>query len=563
MSDRYPHLATFRGFTVAVMACVALLAGCVPKTSRVAPVPTNVAATGGVGVINITWSASVGATSYNVKRATVSGGPFAQLTSTSSLAYADSSAAAGTTYYYVVSAVAPDGESANSAAVSAAVVTVPSAPTNLVATPGDGQVGLAWNASSGATDYRVKRSTTPGGPYTQIATPAATTYTDTAVTNGTTYYYVVSATNIAGESANSAQVIATPTVIPTQFGTWINVTPAGVDLTSELCSNFGATSVQADPANPSHLYTLFHCQGVWRSTDYGLTWTGPINTGTSGTSVTNCSGGLSISPTSTASPPVIYAACIRGAGMGLWKSVDGGVNWTSQVVALTTRRDFYPPVIDPYDQNHLLMSGHEFEIAADNIVESIDGGQTWTRVPVAAGMLQAGRSPAIFFINSGNATTTRGNWMWIGDASGGTYGTWRTLDSGAQWTRVDGNEKLSDTQIYQVGTTGVVYMAGMGILRSADYGQTWARVGLNINEAVVFGTPKNVYAMYGFPVGPGGSAPPAFQLGAQPGSGIWVAPGTPADLTQGPAQVAVVNDGTSNILVGAMRNNGIWRYVEP
>jgi photosystem II stability/assembly factor-like uncharacterized protein len=243
--------------------------------------------------------------------------------------------------------------------------------------------------------------------------------------------------------------------------------------------------------------------------------------------------------------------------------VDGGVNWTSLVVSLTTRRDFYPPVVDPYDQNHLLMSGHEFDIAADNIVESIDGGQTWTRVPVAAGMLQSGRSPAIFFINTGVAGTTRGNWMWMGDASGGVYGTWRTLNGGAQWTRVDGNEKLSDTQIYQVGTTGVVYMAGMGVFRSADYGQTWARVGLNINEAVVFGTPKNVYAMYGFPVGPGGSAPPAFQLGAQPGSGIWVAPGTPADLTQGPAQVAVLNNGTNNIFVGAMRNKGLWRYVEP
>jgi cellulose 1,4-beta-cellobiosidase len=305
MFDRYPHLATFRGFTVAVLACVALLAGCVPKTSRMAPVPANVTATGGVGAIDISWSASVGASSYNVKRATVSGGPFTQLASTAALSYADASAAAGTTYYYVVSAVAPDGESANSAAVSAALVAVPSAPANLVATPGDGQVGLAWNASSGATGYRVKRSTTSGGPYTQIATPTGTTYTDTAVTNGTTYYYVVSATNVAGESANSAQVIATPTVIPTQFGTWTNVTPAGVDLTTELCSNFGATSVQTDPVHPSHLYTLFHCQGVWKSTDYGLTWTGPINTGTNGASVTNCSGGLSISPTSTANPPVI------------------------------------------------------------------------------------------------------------------------------------------------------------------------------------------------------------------------------------------------------------------
>jgi hypothetical protein len=50
-----------------------------------------------------------------------------------------------------------------------------------------------------------------------------------------------------------------------------------------------ANAVQADPANPSHLYTMFHCQGVWKSTNYGTTWTGPINTGTN---VTNRIGKL-------------------------------------------------------------------------------------------------------------------------------------------------------------------------------------------------------------------------------------------------------------------------------
>ena len=46
---------------------------------------------------------------------------------------------------------------------------------------GDGQVRLSWNASSGATSYNVKRSTTNGGPYTRIASPTTTSYTDTGV----------------------------------------------------------------------------------------------------------------------------------------------------------------------------------------------------------------------------------------------------------------------------------------------------------------------------------------------------------------------------------------------
>jgi hypothetical protein len=79
----------------------------------------------------------------------------------------------------------------------------------------------------------------------------------------------------------------------------------------------------------------------------------------------------------------------------------------------------------------------------------------------------------------------------------------------------------------------------------------------------VFGTSKNVYAMFGYPVGPGGTTDPSMQTAAQPGTGSWVQPGTPSSLVQGPAQVAVLNDGTHNILVGAMWNSGVWRYVEP
>ncbi len=87
----------------------------------------------------------------------------------------------------------------------------PAAPINLTVTAGSGQVGLSWSASSRATGYNVQRATTNGGPYTSIANPTTTSYTDTTVTNGTTYYYVVAAVNPSGESANSSQVSATPT----------------------------------------------------------------------------------------------------------------------------------------------------------------------------------------------------------------------------------------------------------------------------------------------------------------------------------------------------------------
>jgi hypothetical protein len=69
---------------------------------------------------------------------------------------------------------------------------------------------LTWNPSTGATSYHVKRSTTNGSGYTQIAAPTAANYADTGLTNGTTYYYVLTALNTAGESANSNQASATP-----------------------------------------------------------------------------------------------------------------------------------------------------------------------------------------------------------------------------------------------------------------------------------------------------------------------------------------------------------------
>jgi hypothetical protein len=89
----------------------------------------------------------------------------------------------------------------------------PAAPANLVATAGNTQVGLSWSPSSGAASYTVKVSSTSGGPYSVVQPGVATTsYTHTGLTNGTTYYYVVSASNAAGEGPPSAQSQATPTL---------------------------------------------------------------------------------------------------------------------------------------------------------------------------------------------------------------------------------------------------------------------------------------------------------------------------------------------------------------
>ena len=87
--------------------------------------------------------------------------------------------------------------------------TPPAAPTGVSATPaGTTQINLSWSAVAGATEYRVYRSLTSGGPYNLVGTTAGTSFSNTGLTCGTTYFYVVRA--FAGcESVNSAQVSAT------------------------------------------------------------------------------------------------------------------------------------------------------------------------------------------------------------------------------------------------------------------------------------------------------------------------------------------------------------------
>lgn len=74
-------------------------------------------------------------------------------------------------------------------------------------------VSLNWNAStsSGVTGYKVYRATTSGGPYSLLTSVATTSATDSSVTSGQSYYYVVTAVASGVESSNSNQ---TQAVVP-------------------------------------------------------------------------------------------------------------------------------------------------------------------------------------------------------------------------------------------------------------------------------------------------------------------------------------------------------------
>lgn len=199
-----------------------VLSGCSGDDATVTAVkpaaPTGVTATPGDAQATIAWTSVAGATSYNIYWATATGVTPATGTKITGATnpYTQTGLTNGTTCYYVVTAVNAAGESAASSQASATPAPpLPAAPTGVTATPGDTQVTIAWTTVAGPTSYNIYWSTTAGAGLTGTKiTGAANPYIQTGLTNATTYYYVVTAVNAAGESAPSVQVSAIPLVQP-------------------------------------------------------------------------------------------------------------------------------------------------------------------------------------------------------------------------------------------------------------------------------------------------------------------------------------------------------------
>lgn len=280
--------------------------------------PTSLAAgTTTSSSVPLTWTASSGATSYNIYKATSSTGTYSLAGTSTTASYTASGLSASTTYYFKVSATNSTGTSAYSSVVSAATkassgytanygamylrgsmnswgasamtlvanntwsatvsltagtaytykyeiggtttwstnwgaggssgtaalnggnisytpsssgtytfkfndstlaysvsggstVTVPATPTGLAAgTATASAVPLTWTAVSGATSYAVYRSSSASGTYSSVGTSTSTSFTNSGLSAGTTYYFKVAAVNSAGTSALSAYVAAT------------------------------------------------------------------------------------------------------------------------------------------------------------------------------------------------------------------------------------------------------------------------------------------------------------------------------------------------------------------
>ncbi|MDD1756995.1 MAG: fibronectin type III domain-containing protein, partial [Methanomassiliicoccales archaeon] len=186
--------------------------------------PQHLMALAGDAEVNLTWDAPLSdggspVIGYNLYRGASSDNVSLLVVLADVLSYLDGGLTNGQTYFYKVSACNAFGEGAASAEASAVPATVPSAPRNLTASRGNGQIHLEWSSpesdgGSPVTNYTIYRSIQPGTATILAVMGDALNYTDTGLTNGLTYYYVVRAINAIGEGEPSGEASATPASVP-------------------------------------------------------------------------------------------------------------------------------------------------------------------------------------------------------------------------------------------------------------------------------------------------------------------------------------------------------------
>jgi mono/diheme cytochrome c family protein len=195
-----------------------------PKAGPRPVAPTGVKAVGGDAQVTVSWDPVANATSYDLVYATQakvaqeddSDDVHSKRVRNVTSPFVLTGLAKSTTYSFIVRAINSGRRGPASAEVSATTsgttpaATIPAAPTGLSATGGTKQATVSWTAVTGATAYNLYWSTTTGVTTTTgtkisgVASPAV----QTGLTDGTTYFYIVTAANSAGESAASVQVAA-------------------------------------------------------------------------------------------------------------------------------------------------------------------------------------------------------------------------------------------------------------------------------------------------------------------------------------------------------------------
>lgn len=347
----------------------------------------------------------------------------------------------------------------------------------------------------------------------------------------------------------AAAATSAATALPSRWSLsqWQNISPAGVSIASnQPANNYGFQDIAVDPQQPNTIYVGTCYQGLWKTTNGGNSWF-KVNTGTNARALD--SGRLwsvKIDPIAT---QTIYAVPGYGVG-GIWKSRDGGVNWAplissdspvaQQLGGVPTPSNV---AIDPADHMHLIASSHfPWAGAFGNyggvgVIETNDGGSTWS---VHAPVRNSGVEHQVMFLKD------RISWI---DA--GSDGYSMTVDGGQTYTKVSSSISVANMQ--PVYVNGTIYANSIGVLRSADGGNTWQQVGPNAEIDAIVSSGSSLYA--------GDRSNGKYYYSSVSDGTTWVPYGSQQTCInsncQGP--YAMAYDPVNHIIYSSNWNAGVWR----
>jgi photosystem II stability/assembly factor-like uncharacterized protein len=252
-------------------------------------------------------------------------------------------------------------------------------------------------------------------------------------------------------------------------GTWASRGPYGTY----------TDAIAAAPSNPSIMFAGTPTQGIYKSTDGGANWTA------SGFQPTSSVVAIAIDPTN---PNTIYAAALGGvvaggANAGVYKSTNGGANWT-----LTSLTGFNLRVsslfISPANPSAILA------VTGNSAFRSVDGGANWGAIGVGTTS-----------VNNFFADPTNGNTIYAaGETNSATQNSvFKSTNGGANWTGISptisiNGQSLTPNRVRSIALadTNTIYAIaefnGVAItpIKSTNGGVSWTAVGSGLNTSTAF-----------------------------------------------------------------------------
>ena len=288
-------------------------------------------------------------------------------------------------------------------------------------------------------------------------------------------------------------------------------------------------------------------EGVWKSTDYGNTWK----------KINDSVGYVPMGYVMPCSPVRPRRSSSAGYKVN-HKSIDGGVTYKDIPLRPSPIRSTRFRSI--LTIRRTCISGlHE----ADGIVESTDGGDTWTYVG-KTGFPSGGNSWYVFFLDTGTAATTRTTWFAIAQDGGSAVMTSNAGAVGDSRRESTGSATRTATRsFFSRGNT--MFVPGIGGPGDGLYKSTdWARLQQGSRGRAVRSRGARPRTSTRCGVGRARSAisARAFTWRALPAPPVHQA-SVPAASTSVRNTSSVTSDGKHNIFVGTMWSAGVWRYVEP